>query len=365
MIRCCARAPGGARQERSEELFAELCALGPGGEWLADKDQRGHHDVELHQGAKDGSMKKKNADTEKFLPNANTFAGMILSCARREGGSDLARARELYDQHIKLAAHARGHLHHKGPEFVSEFQTTADILTGMIECCQKSTKMKQKMLRESLDFFRKLRDNRGRGLKPTVKVYNHLLWCCAREPVRANDLARAEQLFKELTAGGEEKLTHANGFPLIDHVSQGSGRGYLSDEVDWTLRPNVDTYNALLMACANVTSEQGGAHKRKAEMYYGMMKTEGGAVVPNEVTFEAMLRAEQRSPWPSKEKIEAWRNELSWYSRGYKDVLGEVEENPRLFEEEFGVSAAGFGSEILEDENDIVHTTRGSDWCDD
>ena len=78
-----------------------------------------------------------------------------------------------------------------------------------------------------------------------------------------------------------------------------------------------------------------------------------------------MLRAEQRSPWPSKEKIETWRNELSWYSRGYKDVVGEVEVDPRLFEEEFGVSAAGFGSEILEDENDIVHTTGGSDWCDD
>ena len=372
MIRCCAKAPGGARLERAEELFAELCALETVDRWPGDGSENGSENG--RENGRENGSDSNNRKNNKLLPTAHTFADMILACARLEGGSDMARATELYRQHTKLAAHVKGHMHYQGPKFIGSFQTTPEILINMIECCRKSTAMKKEgKMRQSLNFYRELHNdnfrlgrNKRRWLTPTVQVYNNLLWCCAQNPVRASDLAWAEQLFKKMTAGVENKPADKGGLlPLTPDGGDGGGYGILSDDRTCSLRPNVDTYNALLTACANVTSEQGGAHKRKAEMYYAIMKSEGDLIVPNRLTFEAMLLAEQRSLWPSEEKIETWQKELdkelAWYNSATHDALEGGGDDDGMTEEEIGVGMSGVAFEEVDD-GELAHSAAGLDW---
>ena len=353
MMRCCAKAPGGAKMERAEELFMELCSFSALGEWR-------------NNWQKDHAGKKTSFDLGNgLLPNAISYTGLILACARQADGCDLDRATALYREHVKLASIVEHYSHHKSerlkqefhnsPENRREYQTNSDILTAMIECCSKSTKKKKGMvMSEAQNYFNRLTGNRGLG-SPTINVYNHMLSCCARAPVRSNDLALAEKLFKSITSGHQEDLSSENAFVSTIENKRFHGISEAS------LHPNIDTYNAILLACANVIDDHGGAHTRKAEMYYAMMKSEGNMVIPNETTFEAMITAEQRSRWPRKDKIEEWRNELDWWrsSNSRFDVPGTSDDGSLLgiqaTFEEFGVGDQPFSYETKDSHS-------GYDW---
>ena len=74
MIRCCAKAPRGARLERAENLFAELCSLGPSGEWR-NGQQRSIKNSTTDVEEEHSASKNMNSFTETLLAKCEHLCG--------------------------------------------------------------------------------------------------------------------------------------------------------------------------------------------------------------------------------------------------------------------------------------------------